>query len=671
MVELLLAAVAVLLAGGTLALAWMRSPRLATLWGAASAVAGCGLGLAPALGTLWHGTTSHFESHIQPLPTVYGDFVVRLDPLSAYFLAPILLVSALAAIYGSQYLMSFAGRKWLGVPWFFFNAMIASMMMVLVARNGLLFILAWETMSLASFFLVCFDDEQPAVRKAARTYLVATHLATALLLVFFILLGRQAGSLDFAHMARLAEASPELLNVLFGLALVGFGTKAGLMPFHVWSPEAYPVAPHHVTAVLSAGMSKVGVYGLVRTLSILGHAPQSWAWALIALGAVSSVLGIVSAVAQRDLKRLLAYSSIENVGVIALGLGTGLLGVQAGVPALAVLGFSGALLHVANHSLFKGLLFLGAGAVECGTGTREIDRLGGLLKRMPVTALAFLVGSVAICGLPPLGGFMSEFLIYKAAFREEMYLGTVLAVPALAVIASLSLVGGLAAIGFSKAFALVFLGQPRTEQAASARRPGWLLGLSLLVLTGLCIAAAPAAAAITSGLQPAVRIVAGPHLSAFDADVAAAAARLRDIMRATSVFLAAALLLGVVRWRLLAGREVARSSTWGCGYVCPSSRMQYTGSSFVQPVTDLLARFLRTRRSTARCEGYFPHPDKAAFASETSDIFQDRLWRPAFQAVGWALARLRWMQHGLVHLYVLYIAITIVFLLVLSIGLRP
>ena len=297
---------------------------------------------------------------------------------------PLFLLSAVAAVYGSEYLQVYREQKHLGASWFFFNGLVASMTLVVIARNGILFLMAWEVMALASFFLVTFEDEQPSVRQAGWIYLVATHIGTAFLLALFILLGQERGSLDFDQFT--VSAGPGLL---FLLAVIGFGTKAGFMPLHVWLPEAHPAAPTHVSALMSGVMIKTGIYGLVRVLTLLGPPPMWWGWVLCGIGLCSGILGVLFALAQPDLKRVLAYSSVENVGVITLGLGLGLIGVSVGDPSLAVLGFAGGLLHVVNHALFKGLLFLGAGAVMHGAGTRDMSQLGGLLKRMPWTGCFF------------------------------------------------------------------------------------------------------------------------------------------------------------------------------------------------------------------------------------------------------------------------------------------
>jgi hydrogenase-4 component B len=388
----LLVALGLILAGGVLAALTQRHQRLSTGMALAGLLAGSALGLIPAVGVLVRGESLALRV---PWSMPMGSFSLGLDQISAFFILPVLTLSALAGVYGASYLKAWSGKKNLGACWFFFNALIASMVLVFVARNGVLFLIAWEVMALASYFLVVFEDEKESVRQAGRTYLVATHLGTAALLILFLLLGQSSGSLDFDALGR-APGAGALAGVSFLLAVIGFGTKAGFMPFHVWLPEAHPASPSHVSAVMSGVMIKTGIYGLVRTITLLGPPPPWWGWTLLAIGASSGVLGVLFALAQHDLKRLLAYHSVENIGIITLGLGLGFLGLSHGNAMMAALGFAGGLLHVLNHALFKGLLFLGAGSVLHATETRELDCLGGLLKRMPSTGLSFLVGAVAI-----------------------------------------------------------------------------------------------------------------------------------------------------------------------------------------------------------------------------------------------------------------------------------
>ena len=653
-----------LLVGATISLVVQSRPKLANAIGASAAVLGCGLGLTPAVLKLLSQTSGAPFRAVWPVP--YGSIYLELDCLSALFLTPILFVSGLSAIYGAKYMLSFVGKKKIGVSWFFFDAMIVAIMIVLVARNAVLFLVAWEIMSLGSYFLVTFEHEDERVREAGRVYLVATHLGTACLLAFFALLCGDAPTMDFPSGG--GAPDPRTAGLLFLLALLGFGAKAGLMPLHVWCPVAYPAAPHHVTAVMSAAMGKVGVYGLCRTLALLGPAQQWWGWLLITMGVLSAVGGILYALAQRDLKRLLAYSSVENVGVIALGLGLGVLGtMDPDRHELAVIGFAGALLHVANHSLCKGLMFLVAGAVQHVTGTRDMGELGGLAKRVPWTAGAFLFGSLAMSGLPPLNLFMSEYLIYLAAFREEISFGATLAAPALAVIGGLAFAGGLAAACFLKAFGITFLGTPRGERALLAPSTGMLMRVPMLILAASCLLAGYGAPRVTRLLAPAIsELVHGEStkdVRAYLDPITVTHSRIVAMMALLAAILA---VLAFLRWRLLANREVTISGTWGCGYAQPTPRMQYSGSSFVQPITKLLSAAILKRRRLRPPEGYFPA--SASLSTDAVDPWHDRLYRPLLEGLSFVFFKLRWLQHGRVHIYVLYIAATLLFLLVWRIG---
>lgn len=665
--DLMLLGLLVLLAGGVVSLLLART-RVSNGLGALSAVCGSAIAAIPAVRTLVDGVGPPTVSRAWAVP--FGSFTVQLDPLSAWFALPILAISALAAVYGFQYLQHDADRKALGVSWFFYNLLVASMVLVVVARNGVLFLVAWEVMALSSYFLVVYEHEKQSVRDAGRTYLIASHLGTAFLLAFFVLLGRGAGSLEFADIEAWIETtggfSPETAGLLFVLAVIGFGTKAGFMPLHVWLPEAHPAAPSHVSAVMSGVMIKTGIYGIMLALTFLGPPPQWWGWLLIGIGVTSGVLGVLFALAQHDLKRLLAYHSVENIGIIALGLGVGVLGVSLSEPGVAVLGFAGALLHVVNHGVFKGLLFLGAGAVIHGTGTGEIDRQGGLMKRMPVTAVTFLVGAIAISGLPPLNGFVSEFLIFLGAFQEETLSGATGAFPALAVIGSLALIGGLAAACFTKAFGVVFLGEPRTDAARDAHATGWLMRIPMIVLAACCLLITLFAHPIVQSLEPVIRTVTGQPADVINTHLAAALSPLASVVAVVIAVLVLAIVLAIVRKSLLSGRDVGESPTWDCGFARPTTRMQYTASSFAQPLTDFFAPFLKTRKRLRPPKGLFP--SEASLHTHTPDTAMDRLYRPLFHFVDWSVSKLSWIQHGRVNLYVLYIAATLLALLVWFLG---
>ena len=638
-----------------------KSPRLATALGAGAAVVGGLFALAGAVQVLYRGSPAEINI---PWQVPFGALSLGLDPLSAIFVLPVAVVVMAAAVYGTGYLQGHGGA---GLSWFFFNMLAATMLSVVVARNGVLFLISWEGMSLASFFLVMSEYRQESVRRAGWTYLVAMHLGTACLLALFLLLGRGLGSLDFDQFA----VEPAWAGTLFVLAVVGFGTKAGFMPLHVWLPEAHPAAPSHVSAVMSGVMIKTGIYGLCRTLTFLGEPQPWWGWTLITIGVLSAVLGVLFASAQHDLKRLLAYSSVENIGMITLGLGVGLLGVAYHVPAMAALGFLGALLHVFNHALFKTLLFLGAGAVQRGTGTRRIDRLGGLLKRMPVTGTTFLIGASAISGLPPLNGFLSEVLIYLGVLagvadgsRPD---GVPWAIVCVLVIGGLSLVGGLAAACFTKAFGGVFLGEPRSQEAQRAGEVNLAMRISLIAMAAAC-----GLVALTAPLWPwllwssAASIVPNALPNSISAAAGQPAATLAAVCGGYWALMACAAALAVGRRRLLADRHVKRGPTWDCGYAAPTARMQYTASSFTSPLAILFRMFLRHQDSLKAGNGIFPAG--AAFESHTPEVFREYLFQPVFLAIAWGSARLRWLQHGRLQLYVLYIALTTLVLLIWKLG---
>ena len=663
--------IALLVSSGLAGLLAGRIPRLATALGAGGAAVACAIGLIPA-GAVLAGAEAPAPMRLA-WDVPMGSFALGLDALSAWFVTITLLVCGLGAIYGAKYMRDHSGQNTggqaasgtrpsptkanMGAHWFFYNLLAAGMVVVLLARNGVLFLVAWEIMSLASYFLVVTDDQDKAVRRAGWIYLVATHIGTAFLLAMFVLLGHGRGSLDFdAIIPPVGSAA----TAIFLLAVVGFGTKAGFMPLHVWLPEAHPAAPSHVSAVMSGVMIKTGIYGLIRVVMFLGPVQPWWGWTLVGIGAASGVLGVLFALAQNNLKRLLAYSSVENVGIITMGLGIGLLGISHGNAAIAALGLAGALLHVLNHGLFKSVLFLGAGAVAHATGTLQIDRLGGLIKRMPWTAGCFLVGSAAICGLPLLNGFVSEWLIYLAAYRGINSLGENGLVSGGLVIGALALIGGLAAACFAKAFGVVFLGEPRTDEAAAGHEVSRLMRWPMVVLAAGCVAVGLLGPLVLRAVEPAVAAIMqagglGPVQSAGDVGP------VWMITLAAGILLALIVGLAVARRRLLAGRSMRSAGTWDCGYVAPTARMQYTGSSFAQPITALGQAALRTESHVGRPAGLFPAAGE--FHSHTPDLFLGRAYGPAFRFVAGLLGRLRWLQQGRLQLYVLYIALALLILL--------
>ncbi len=493
-------------------------------------------------------------------------------------------------------------------------------------------------------------------------------MGTAFLLALFVILGEKAGSYEFSAFAKVGGTlSPVLAMVAFFFALIGFGTKAGFIPLHVWLPEAHPAAPSHVSALMSGVMIKTGIYGLIRLLACLGAPPAWWGGCLLAVGLMSGIMGVLLALAQHDIKRLLAYHSVENIGIIALGLGVGYLGLSHGSTTMAVMGFAGALLHVLNHAIFKGLLFLGAGSVLHGTGMGDIDHLGGLYKRMPWTGTTFLIGAAAISGLPPLNGFVSEFLIYFGAFSGVVSAPAVVVVSGLAVIVGLALIGGLAAACFAKAFGIIFLGEPRSDHARHAHEANGLMRGPMVALAACCVLIGFLAPLAVRAVMPAVGMLM-PHSSStmLNADIAPVLAPLGWISAGCAAFALLVALLALLRIRLLAGRTTGETGTWDCGYAQPTARMQYTASSFAQPLLAVFAGLLGTRNMGAKPQGAFPKA--ASFASETPDPFRRCFYDPLFTRTLGLLAHLRGAQHGRVQMYVLYVALTLIAFLIFSLG---
>lgn len=658
---LILAGLALILSGAFAALLLNNRPKWATFAGAGTAMLGCAAIFSAAFRMLIAGDVEFVRL---PWSMPLGSFYVELDPLSAFFLLPIAGLTGLAALYGAEYLQSWSGRKSLGLAWFWYNLLAASMVMVVLSRNGLLFLMAWETMALSSFFLVAFENEKEQVREAAWTYFIATHLGTAFVIAMFVILSAQTGTLDFDAFGAI---SAPLSGLLFVMAVIGFGAKAGFVPLHVWLPEAHPAAPSHVSAVMSGVMIKTGIYAILRAMTFLGEPQPWWGWTLVVIGLTSGVLGILFSLAQHDLKRLLAYCSVENIGIITLGIGIGVLGYASHSPVLAVLGFSGALLHVLNHAIFKGLLFMAAGAVAHATGTREMDRLGGLLKRMPWTGAAFLVGAVAICGLPPLNGFVSEFLIYFGALLGGVSTNGPSATAGFLAIAGLALIGGLAIATFTKAFGMIFLGEARTEDALHAHEPGMAMRFPILLLAGACVVIGLFGPIVLLLLSRAVAVVLRMGENGTELYLYATASNLRWFVMVGGAFVVMIGLLTALRKGLLTGRTVTEQGTWDCGYAKPTARMQYTASSFAQPLVDLFRMVLRTRRRLTPPEGMLP-TKPASLRTFTRDTFTHKLFRPAFDGATRTMERVRGIQHGRVQLYVLYVALTLVVLLVWRLG---
>jgi hydrogenase-4 component B len=592
-------------------------------------------------------------------PAHDGQFHVAMDGLSSIFLVPVFLVALLGSVYGLSYWKQTEhpdnGRKLR----LFYGLLAAGMALLVVARNSLVFLFGWEIMALAAFFLITTEDQEAEVRASGWIYLVATHVATLCLFGLFALL-RAANNGSYALIpVNAGSVSSSGLTLIFVLTLVGFGIKAGIMPLHVWLPSSHAIAPSHVSAIMSGVIIKMGIYGIVRVTSLLPSPPPEWGAVVLGLGVISGVLGVAFAIGQHDLKRLLAYHSIENIGIIVMGLGLALLGRALARDDWIVLGLAGALLHVWNHALFKALLFLSAGSVIHATGSREIDRLGGLAKLMPHTALGFLVGAVAICGLPPLNGFVSELLIYLGLFHTlENNTGSLLIALAFAVPA-LALIGALALACFVKVYGAVFLGTARSEHALHVHESGPSMIGPMAILAACCT---------LIGLAPLLVAPAlGQAISAWAPKVSDGARQLEVLAPLGWISIMGVLLIGMILlaalglYARLRAAPRCTAATWGCGYVAPTRRMQYTSSSFAQMLVELFAWALRPRTHKPKIAAIFPQ--ETAFHSEVPDPVLDEAVLPTVRFGARVFSWFRFVQQGSIQAYLFYIFLALIALL--------
>ena len=618
--------------------------RIGDLWSRIAGGLGAVLALIGAVHVLAGGAASHVD-----LPFWRGPARLELDALSAAFLLPLQVVAGLGMVYGREYwplnLPKASGRSLR----LFYGLLVAAMSLLFVARHGLLFLLAWEIMAVSAFLLIGMDHERPEVRQASWVYLVCTHTGTALLTAMVILLAQRSGGLLWLPLPVLASSTLDVWILL--LALLGFGFKAGFLPLHFWLPSAHASAPSHVSAILSGVMLKAGIYGILRISGLLPVIPGGFGSALLAMGALSAVFGVGSALAQRDYKRLLAYSSIENLGIIGMGVGLGLAGRTSHNPWLVALGFGGAIFHVWNHAIFKSLLFFGAGSILHATGTRDMEALGGLAKRMPLTALLMFPAVLAVSALPPFNAFLSEWFLYRGIFSSLP--GGYPWSAGLALVA-LALTGGLAAVAFAKFFGILFLGTPRSAVGDHAHDPSRTMLLPMAVLACLSLGTGLAGPLLLPCLDRVVAVVAPGSVRMLSAGLGA---DLRLLVGAEGLLLACG--LGVFLWWRRRGRPqvgaVHRPPTWDCGYAMAVPRAEYTGSSFTESFARLQPGLkARIRRITAT----FPKP--VAFRSSFQDAIGELFLEPRTERVALRLLRFRGLQPGHLSLYILYMLLTLV-----------
>ncbi len=589
-------------------------------------------------------------SRITPFP-----FALGLDRLSAFFLLLICTVTVPVAIFASAYFDRHYDKHQCKWAWALFSLFLLSMIVVVTASTGFAFLVGWELMTLVSAGLILMEGDSPERRHNVFVYLLMMHTGAAMVVASFFLFLPYSHNLDFAGIRAASAGIPlGVKTVIFLLAFVGFGTKAGIIPLHLWLPRAHPIAPSPVSALMSGVMLKTAVYGFVRfTFDFLGGGPSWFGYVVLAAGAVSGVLGVLYAIAEHDLKRLLAYHSVENIGIIYLGLGTSLIFMANHAPVLAALALIAALLHTFNHALFKSLLFLGAGAISNATHTVDLEELGGLQRRMPVTGTAFLIACCSIVGLPLFNGFISEWLTFRSFLAGSVLINTNAQIVLPLMVGVLALIGGLAAACFVKVFGVAFLGRPRSAEAEHA------IEVPLLMRGGMTILAA---ACLLIGILPGVLLHPLASLTQVLIPGAGVPDEIVSIARIIP-WIAAIILATTALTALFKGAQRA-VPTWGCGLSQLTSRMQYTSTAFSKPIRFVFSSVYKPDRKIDKFPAGAPYfPVSISYSSVRTTSYEKALYRPFVDLIVSAAYRLRRLQTGNIQVYLLYIFLTLVALL--------
>jgi hydrogenase-4 component B len=624
------------------------------------------------------GAPAHPDGPFDLLPPLLSSvkITVRLDALSAFFLVIVSLLGVAVSIYSIGYARGYLGRKNAGVLGAFYNGMLLATTLLFVAANIWVFLIAWELMALTAFCLVCYEHEKPETRQAGVLFFIMSHIGTGCLILGFLLLFKASGGYGFDGFHALGERmSPGNRDAAFLLFLFGFGVKAGVVPLHIWLPAAHPVAPSNVSALMSAVIIKTGIYGLTRVcFDFLGTPPNWWGVTVLTIGTVSAVLGVLYALMEHDLKRLLAYHSIENIGIILMGLGASLMFLHSGHAVLASLSLIAGMYHTINHASFKGLLFLGAGAVVHATHTRNMEEMGGLVKRMPETAFYFFIGAVAISALPPLNGFVSEWLTYQSLLQGFGVTDSLWRLMFPLSGAMLALTGALAAACFVKAFGITFLAQPRGEHAAGAVEAAPAMRLGMAILTAACVLLGLFPAAFVRLLDPLTQELAGEQisrqLSAANGLALGSLSKNPGTISPLGLVLTGVCLLPIplVLWLIFARKaRTRRGPTWACGQPGLTPQMEYTATGFSKPVRMIFKALFQPRRDVQREYDFSPYfATNIRFESHIEEVFVERLYRPLRISILRLSRGLRALQAGSIQAYLIYIFVTLLLLLLFA-----
>jgi len=648
-----------------------RFPRMASLAGFSGALIGSLAGCLAALTGMNPGASPALT--ILPASMPLFRFSVQLDPLAAFFTLVISLLGLALSIYSYGYVTHYYGVKNVGSLAGFFNLLLLATTLVFCADNVVFFLIALELMALFAYVLVVFEHEHPETQRAGQLYLVMSHIGVGCLILGFLLLFQVSGSFRFEDLHNIgAQLSLSRRTAAFFFFFVGFGIKAGVIPLHIWLPAAHPVAPSNISAFMSGVLIKVGIYGMVRVFfDFLTPPPVSWGLLILAAGSISALLGVLYALVEHDLKRLLAFHSIENIGIILMGLGASLLFISFHQPALAALALVAGLYHTLNHACFKGLLFMGAGAVLHATGTRNMEELGGLIRRLPWTAFFFLLGAVAISGLPPLNGFVSEWLTYQALLQG--FGATQTAVRLIFPIggALLALTGALAAVCFVKAVGITFLSLPRSAHAEKANEAprSMLFGMATLGLACVVLGVFPMV--FLPFLDPVTQELLGqrisPQLIAGSGWLVTSLAVERGAISTTGMaaLFMVLLPLPLVLWLAFARRGSHRvDETWDCGLDRLTPQMEYTATAYSKPLRMIFRSIYRPRRlieADFAVSQYFTKSIR--FESHIEPTFEQLMYRPVNRAILRFSRRVRLIQTGSLAGYLVYIFLTLIALL--------
>ena len=598
--------------------------------------------------------------------SIMGDIIIRIDELSAWFILIINFTCVTGVFYGTGYLKAYDNpAKKLSMHWILYILFQLSMVWVCMIQHGLVFLIAWEVMSLSSMMLVIFDANNPKTLKAGNNYLVQMHISVVFLTIGFVWLYFQTGSFSFDSFTAYFGMNSNIW--LFLVFFAGFGLKAGFIPFHSWLPHAHPAAPSHISGVMSGVIVKLGIYGIFRVASYLKSDYLVLGEILIILSVLTGLYGIINAAVHRDFKKMLAYCTIENIGIIGIGIGIGLIGLGNNVPVLYYLGFGGALLHVLNHSLFKSLLFYSAGSVYQQTHTRDMEKLGGLIKSMPRTAVIFLIGSIAIGGIPPFNGFISEFLIYSGLIEGLKLQNMDQIIIMVLTFAGLSIIGGLSILTFTKTFGTIFLGNQRQPLAHKPHEVSsiMLIPQYIIILMMLSVSLFPQIylGVIGNILTGFTKSTVVPMPLEFSGYISI----MRDISLYSLLFIAITGVFWGIRVLIMRGRPQIIGPTWGCGYTAPTSKIQYTAKSFSKSLSKMFNFIVIERKQYEELKKGEIFPKNKKYVSHYHDFFEFRLIHVVTNQLIYAANYFKFIQNGRIQSYVLYGIVFILAIFLLTI----